>query len=135
MSVVVGYAPGRLGGLALAAAMHEARRIDTQLIVVHVERPQQIADATMTFIAELPAIRGLLEQSGLVFDLRHLITDRTPAAALVDVLEETGAVLAVIGVRSRSAVGKFLLGSTAQSILLHAPCPVLAVKTEPAAST
>jgi nucleotide-binding universal stress UspA family protein len=37
-----------------------------------------------------------------------------------------------VGLRHRSRVGKFLLGSSAQRILLEADCPVLTVKSEPA---
>ena len=37
----------------------------------------------------------------------------------------------VVGVRNRSKVGKLLLGSVAQSLILHADCPVLAVKKKP----
>jgi nucleotide-binding universal stress UspA family protein len=47
---------------------------------------------------------------------------------VVDIADEVGAELIVIGMRRRSAVGKLLLGSTAQRILLDARCPVLAVK-------
>ncbi|HRC18540.1 MAG TPA: universal stress protein, partial [Phycicoccus elongatus] len=47
---------------------------------------------------------------------------------LVDIAEETNAELIVIGLRRRTPVGKLILGSQAQRVLLDANCPVLAVK-------
>jgi nucleotide-binding universal stress UspA family protein len=44
-------------------------------------------------------------------------------------IEELDAELVVIGVRRRTAVGKLLLGSTAQSIIMQSTCDVLAVKS------
>ncbi len=44
---------------------------------------------------------------------------------------ETGAELLVIGLKRRSAVGKLLMGSAAQRILLDVECPVLGVKGPP----
>ena len=51
-----------------------------------------------------------------------------PAEDLINVAEEVSADLIVIGLRRRSPVGKLILGTNAQRILLDAPCPVLAVK-------
>jgi nucleotide-binding universal stress UspA family protein len=51
-----------------------------------------------------------------------------PAGALVDLVADVGAGLVVIGSKRRSAVGKFLMGSTVQRVLLDCPVPVLVVK-------
>lgn len=50
------------------------------------------------------------------------------AEDLVTISERRSAQVVVIGLRRRSPVGKLILGSNAQRILLEAPCPVLAVK-------
>lgn len=45
-----------------------------------------------------------------------------------DFATEHGCDLIVIGLRKRSAIGKFILGSQAQRILLEADVPVLTAK-------
>jgi nucleotide-binding universal stress UspA family protein len=50
------------------------------------------------------------------------------AEEVLRVADEVGASVIVIGLRRRSAVGKLLMGSSAQRILLDAQRPVLAVR-------
>jgi nucleotide-binding universal stress UspA family protein len=75
-------------------------------------------------------IREELEEAGIGFETRQLVRGMDVAEDLIAVAEESGAEMIVIGLRRRSPVGKLILGSNAQTILLDAPCPVLAVKAE-----
>ena len=52
------------------------------------------------------------------------------ASTLLNAMERDDAELLVLGLRHRNPVGKMLLGSTAQHLLLECPKPVLAVKPE-----
>jgi len=47
---------------------------------------------------------------------------------LVQFAEENKVDMIFIGVRRRSKVGKLIFGSTAQYVILNAPCPVVSVK-------
>ena len=54
--------------------------------------------------------------------------ERGEQIEILRVAEQMDAELIVIGLRRRTPVGKLILGSNAQRILLDAHCPVLAVK-------
>ena len=78
----------------------------------------------------LAALEARLKSEGLETTVRDYVRGNDPADDLIEVAEKEGAALIVIGLRRRSPVGKLLMGSNAQEILLQADCPVLAVKAK-----
>ena len=86
------------------------------------------ADRGLVPSSELDEIRRDLHDRGLEVEVRQAGEALSVADTLIDVAEETGAELVVVGLRRRSRTGKFLLGSTAQTVLLRSPCDVLAIR-------
>lgn len=127
MSVVVGYIPTREGRAALEAGVTEAILRTLNLVVVSSRRDPS-AEGESDVEADLAAHLGRLSMAGLTHEVRRPAPVADPAEDLLRIAAEVAASLIVIGLRRRSPVGKLLLGSNAQRILLDAPCPVLAVK-------
>jgi nucleotide-binding universal stress UspA family protein len=129
-AVVVGYVAKPEGEAAVAQGIAEARLRDATLIVVSSHRGGRGHDDRVSEQPEsdLSALEATLTESGVAYDVRQGVRGLDPAEDLIGIAEETGAALIVIGLRRRTPVGKLILGSNAQRILLDAPCPVLAVK-------
>jgi nucleotide-binding universal stress UspA family protein len=128
MSVVVGYVATAEGGAALDVALTEAQRRGVQLVVVLSERGQRFGSEPTDLEGAAQEVRARLADSGVPFDVRQTARGRDVADDIIGAAVEESAELIVIGLRRRSPVGKLILGSNAQRILLDAPCPVLAVK-------
>ncbi|WP_139980925.1 universal stress protein [Nocardioides litoris] len=123
MTVVVGYVPKPEGEAALDRAIEEARLRGSALVVVHSHRAR--GDEAEP---DLSGVQAKLEASGVEHEVRQLVRGFEAAEDLVSVAESADAELIVIGLRRRTPVGKLILGSNAQRVLLDAHCPVLAVK-------
>lgn len=128
MTVVVGYIPGELGEATLTAAIEEARRRGTDLVVVNTTRADRLVDPRYAQDAQAAALESRLEESGVPYAVRRFTSTELAADDVLSTAVEVSAELIVIGLRHRTPVGKLILGSTAQSILLDATCPVLSVK-------
>jgi nucleotide-binding universal stress UspA family protein len=126
----VGYVPKPEGEAAVDQGIAEARLRNAPLVVVNSHRGGRDYDDDASTRAEqdLTALEAKLEASGLSYDIRQLVRGFEPAEDLISIAESSDADLIVIGLRRRTPVGKLILGSNAQRILLDAPCPVLAVK-------
>jgi len=129
-TIVVGYVPKPEGEAALQKGIAEARLRDARLVVVNSHRGGQEFDGPAASRAEsdLEAVRATLDESGVPYDIRQLVRGFEPAEDLISIADANKAELIVIGLRRRTPVGKLILGSNAQRILLDAHCPVMAVK-------
>jgi nucleotide-binding universal stress UspA family protein len=128
--VVVGYVAKPEGEAAVEQGIAEARLRNATLIVVNSHRGGREFDddASVQSEQDLSALEAKLAESGLEYELRQLVRGFEPAEDLIGIAESSDAELIVIGLRRRTPVGKLILGSNAQRILLDAHCPVLAVK-------
>jgi nucleotide-binding universal stress UspA family protein len=127
--VVVGFLRSPEGEAAIDAAVDETRRRGGRLVVVHSSKGgAEDAEGVVDDRLALEALGEQLRAGGLDVDIENLARGKDPAEDLIEIANREDAVLIVIGMRRRSPVGKLLLGSNAQTLLLHADCPVLAVK-------
>jgi nucleotide-binding universal stress UspA family protein len=132
VAIVVGYVATKEGRAALKRAAEECVLRGTKLVVISSHRGGRDfdADEATQFEAELARIGSMLDDQGLEHEVRQLVRGNDPAEDLISVAEQEQADFIVIGLRRRSPVGKLILGSNAQRILLDASCPVLAVKAD-----
>jgi nucleotide-binding universal stress UspA family protein len=76
----------------------------------------------------LEYVQSLFEDGGIECNTHLLIRGLSPGEDLVEFANENKIDQIVVGVKRRSKVGKLLLGSTAQYVILQAQCPVVTVK-------
>lgn len=115
MSVLVAVPDSPEGIAALAAGVAEADLLVTDLIVVNLTlKPLDTSSVpTGTQVK-------VIDRAGR--------SDRDPAEAVLDEIRDHDVSRLVIGLKRRSPVGKALLGSVSQRLLLESPVPVVAVK-------
>jgi nucleotide-binding universal stress UspA family protein len=129
-TIVVGYVPKPEGRAALRRGAEEARLRNAKLVVVNSHRGGRefSAEDAADTETQLQEVRDELSAAGVEHEIRQLVRGMDPAEDLINVAADVSAEFIVIGLRRRTPVGKLILGSNAQRILLDAPCPVLAVK-------
>ena len=127
MTVLVGYIPDQYGEAALAAGIEEAKRRGTGVLVLNASRGDALVDKRYLGDAQRGDLEQRLADSGVAHEVRQSV-GVDPADDLVEAARGADDPVIVIGMRHRSPVGKLIMGSTAQRVLLDAPCLVIAVK-------
>ncbi len=129
MSVAVAHQVSATSRAALRQGLTEAAFRQTELVVLHVVEsidPDRQEAYRLGISDEIEKVLGA--EPGVPWELRLAVAGPDLAQALLGLVEEVDADLLVIGARRRSPVGKALMGSVAQTVILEATLPVLVVK-------
>ncbi len=91
--------------------------VDLQWII----NPREEVDSTLEGAAQIAADAGV--------EVARHARQGDPADAILDVAEEIGADLIVVGNKGMTGAKRFLLGSVPNKVSHHAPCSVLIIRT------
>ncbi|WP_441957291.1 universal stress protein [Mycolicibacterium houstonense] len=127
--IVIGYTADAFGAAAIEHGIAEAKLRGTGLLVINSTSGEAYVDARFARVGQIHDVEERLRECGVPFELRQPV-GVDAATELLDAMDSADAELLVIGIRHRSPVGKLLLGSVSQQLLLECPKPVLAVKPE-----
>lgn len=130
MKILVGYDSSGAAKDALNTAKKYAAALAAQVHIVTSMVKGTEDDQEEIFQAErgLEYAKSVFSMEKMACETHLLIRGLSPGEDLVRFAEENDVDLAVVGVKRRSKVGKLLMGSTAQFVIIKAPCPVLSIK-------
>jgi nucleotide-binding universal stress UspA family protein len=128
VTILVAYAPRPEGRAALAKGIQLATAQGEKLLVINASPGGTQKDPALADSHDTDWVKRELKNSGLDAEFRQLVRGKDAVEEIQDLTESLPASLLIIGLRKRSPVGKLIMGSTAQQILLTVDCPVLAVK-------
>jgi len=122
---------------ALRWAAREVADHGANATVLHVINPMPGASVTLPVITPPPSsedlaavrqeLRDAMSRAGLTGHVRLELAP-SPGEAVVQVAGELGATLVAMGTHGRGGLTRMVLGSVADHVIRHAPCPVLTVR-------
>ena len=123
----------------VAAAIDLGKKIGAEVTVINVLTEQDLVDYRQSLGAEeaftdsvITLINDALTDqitrvAGVPDAARKHVLQGPVGLSLLDHATSTGADFLALGLRNRSRVGKFLMGSDVQQVLLSTPCPILGI--------
>ncbi len=130
MTILVAYAPRPEGQAALEKGIEIAKRRQERLVVVNASPGGRQEDPSMADVQDVERVEKMLADSGLDAEFKQFVRGKSAVSEIEALVESLKVSVLIIGLRKRTAVGKLILGSVAQEILLSVSCPVLAVKAD-----
>jgi nucleotide-binding universal stress UspA family protein len=130
MTILVAYVARPEGHAALDKGMEIAKRRNERLVVVNASPGGAKEDASMIDVQEVERVEKLLKDAGVNAEFKQFVRGKSAVEEIEALVESLQVSVLIIGLRKRSPVGKLIMGSVAQELLLSASCPVLAVKAK-----
>ncbi|MEI6734212.1 MAG: universal stress protein [Comamonadaceae bacterium] len=128
MTILVAYVPRPEGQAALDKGIEVATRRNERLVVVNASPGGSKEDPSLADVQDYERVQQILNDCGIDTELKQYVRGKNAVEEIEALVESLGASLLIIGLRKRSPVGKLIMGSVAQELLLSVSCPVLAVK-------
>ena len=128
MTILVAYVPRPEGQAALDKGLEIAKRRKERLVVVNASPGGRKEDVAMADAQDIERVEALLAASGCDGEFKQFVRGQSAVSEIESMIDSLQVSLLILGLRKRTAVGKLILGSVAQELLLSVPCPVLAVK-------
>ena len=128
MTILVAYVPRPEGRAALDKGIEIATRRNERLVVINAGPGGRQDDPSIVNGNEVERVEERLTALPITAEFRQFVRGKSAIDEIEELVSALQVSVLVIGLRKRSPVGKLLLGSMAQEILLNVECPVLAVK-------
>jgi nucleotide-binding universal stress UspA family protein len=143
-SIVVGTDGSPTAQEAVRQAADLAKRLDAKVYIVSAFEPvsegrlqddrQQAPDDVQWMINPREDVEAGLKEGADTLEGQGLVVETVarqgdPADAILDVAEEKGADLIVVGNKGMTGAKRFLLGSVPNKVSHHAPCSVMIIRT------
>ena len=130
MKILIGYDGSNSAKDALKLAKDRAKVFNatvdviTSMVGANNDQYEDVRQAELG----LEFTKTMLEEDNIPCETHLLVRGYSPGEELVQFAKYNQINEIIVGVRRKSKVGKLLLGSTAQHIILKAPCPVVSIK-------
>jgi nucleotide-binding universal stress UspA family protein len=131
MKILAGYDGSNLGKEVLKLARERAKAYEASIEVVFTmaqNHKLEYLDIQRVEHKMQKEVKNILNRNNIPYETRLVVTKLNSGEELVEFAKQNKIDEIVIGVKRKSKVGKVLFGSTAQYVILNAPCPVVTIK-------
>ncbi len=130
MKILVGVDEFKVSQTVLEVAVKHAKAFAAKLILVtsRMGGDKTSVDDVDEGNRRLEEAKRFVEHAGVPCETHLLVRDLQPGEDIVAFATEKNVDEIVIGIRKTSKMDKLVFGSTAQYVILKAPCPVVSVK-------